>query len=57
MFIYQAIDSGMVSFLDVKAGRVSLADIAEINHYLEMKADIEYASLEKAKVKKRGRRS
>ena len=56
MFIYQAIDSGMVSFLDVKAGRVSLADIAEINHYLSLKADVEYSSLEKAKVKRHGRR-
>lgn len=41
----------MVSLPDVKAGRVSLADIAEVNHYLDMKADIEYAAMEKARKK------
>ena len=45
----------MVSMPDVKAGRVNLADIAEINHYLEMKADIEYASFEKARKGRHGR--
>jgi hypothetical protein len=35
------IDSGMVSLADVRAGRVTLADIAEASHYLDMKQDIE----------------
>lgn len=48
-FIYRAIDSGMVSLPDVKEGRVNLADIAEVNHYLDMKSDIEYAAMEKAR--------
>jgi len=39
----------MVSLPDVKSGRVNLADIAEINHYLEMKSDIEYSAMENAR--------
>lgn len=38
----------MVSLVDVNSGRVTLADLAEINHYLEMKNDIEYMAQEKA---------
>ena len=37
----------MVNFLDVKYGKISLAEIVEINHFLDMKSDIEYASLKK----------
>ena len=42
---------------DVTTGRVTLAEIAEANHYLDMKADIEYYANEKAtkKTKKGGR--
>ena len=56
-FIYRAIDSGMVSLPDVTSGRVTLAEIAEVNHYLDMKNDIEYYANEKAmkKAKKGGR--
>ena len=43
------IDSGMVSLSDVKAGRVSLADIMEAYHYLEMKADMEKYFMDKAR--------
>lgn len=43
------IDSGMVSLSDVVAGRVSLADIAEASHYLDMKADMEYYCMEKSR--------
>ena len=42
-FIYRAIDSGMITLPDVTSGRVTLAEIAEVNHYLDMKQDIEYA--------------
>ena len=45
IFIYRAIDSGMVSYLDVKHGAVSLADIIGIVHYLNMKSDVEYANI------------
>lgn len=45
IFIYRAIDSGMVSYLDVKHGAVSLADIIGIVHYLDMKSDVEYANM------------
>ena len=38
----------MVSLPDVKSGRVNLADIAEVNNYLDMKADIEYAARERS---------
>ena len=48
MFIYQVIDSGMVSFLDVKNGAVSLSDLMEIYTYIEMKCDIQYNELKKA---------
>ena len=46
----------MISLPDVTSGRVSLAEIAEVNHYLDMKADIEYYVNEKAmkKAKKGG---
>lgn len=45
IFIYRAIDSGMVSYLDVKHGAVSLADIIGIVHYLNMKSDVEYVNM------------
>lgn len=45
IIIYRAIDSGMVSYLDVKNGAVSLADIVGIVHYLDMKSDIGYANM------------
>lgn len=48
MFIYQAIDSGMVSFLDVKTGAVSLADLIDIYTYITIKSDIEYNEMKKA---------
>ena len=43
----------MVTLSEVKSGRVNLADIVGINHYLDMKSDIEYAALERSK---RGRK-
>ena len=57
MFIYRAIDGGMMTLPDVTSGRVTLAEIAEANHYLDMKADIEYYANEKAmkKTQKGGR--
>lgn len=39
----------MVSMRDVIDGAVSLADIVTINHYLDMKQDIEYMVSEEAK--------
>ena len=39
----------MVSLPDVREGRVTLADLMEVNHYLEMKADIEHYSMDKAR--------
>ena len=53
----RAYASGMISLPDVTSGRVSLAEIAEANHYLDMKNDIEYYANEKAmkKAKKGGR--
>jgi hypothetical protein len=47
----------MVSLPDVTSGRVTLAEIAGINHYLDMKSDIEYYANEKAmkKTQKGGR--
>jgi hypothetical protein len=46
----------MITLPDVTSGRVTLAEIAEVNHYLDMKQDIEYYANEKAmkKVKKGG---
>ena len=41
----------MVSLVDVNSGRVTLADLAEINHYLEMKSDIEYMAMKESKRK------
>ncbi len=48
MFIYQVIDSGMVSFLEVKNGAVSLADLVELYNFVSMKADIEYNAIKEA---------
>jgi hypothetical protein len=47
----------MVSLPDVTSGRVTLAEIAEVNHYLDMKSDIEYYANDKAikKTQKGGR--
>ena len=47
----------MVSLPDVKEGRVNLADLVEVNHFLDMKSDIEYFANEEAmkKAKKGGR--
>lgn len=44
----------MVDFVSVKNGEISLADIVGLNHYLDMKSDIEYAAIKKAE--KRGKR-
>lgn len=58
MFIYQVIDSGMVSFLDVKNGAVSLSDLVEMQAFLTMKSDIQYNEMKKAeKGGKHGNRS
>lgn len=38
----------MVSLVDVNSGRVTLADLVEVNHYLDMKSDIEYMAQENA---------
>lgn len=58
IFIYRAIDSGMISLPDVTSGRVSLYEIVEINHYLDMRGDIEYMAQKdaekKANAKRRG---
>ena len=43
IFIYRAIDAGMVTMRDVVDGVVTLADLVTVNHYLDMKQDIEYA--------------
>lgn len=56
IFIYRAIESGMVSLVDVTSGRVSLADIVGVNHYLDMRSDIEYMVNEKETQKARLRR-
>ncbi len=39
-FIYNVISSGMVTYADVVGGRVSLAALVEMSHYLEMRNDI-----------------
>lgn len=58
MFIYQVIDSGMVSFLDVKNGTVSLSDLVEMQTFLNMKSDIQYNEFKKVeKGGKHGNRS
>ena len=39
----------MITFSDVKNGVVTLADIVQINKYLDMKQDIEYMVTEESK--------
>lgn len=46
--VYRVIDAGMVSLPDVLDGKVSLADIVEASHYLDMKSDIEWAKYGKS---------
>ena len=43
IFIYRAIDAGMVTMRDVVDGAVKMADIGAVYHYLDMKQDNEYA--------------
>ena len=50
-FIWRVIDSGMVSLTDVTSGKVTLAELAEAGHYLDMKSDIEYDAMETARKK------
>ena len=45
IFIYRAIDSGMVSYLDVQHGAASLAYIIGFVHSLKLKSDVEYANM------------
>lgn len=35
------VDAGLISFIDLKSGRVDLADIAMMNDWLGLKADNE----------------
>lgn len=47
----------MISWYDVKAGRISLAEIVRLNDYLDMVSDIEYFAVKDADKKApRGRR-
>ena len=46
----------MVSLVDVNSGRVTLADLVEINHYLDMRSDSEYMAHERAVNKPKGGR-
>lgn len=48
IFIYRAIESGMVSFTEVRDGSVSLCDLVGINTYLDMRSDIEYNAMKVA---------
>lgn len=52
MFIYKVVDSGMVSFTEVKNGNITIAELAKIAQYLAMKSDIEYANMPKTKARK-----
>lgn len=49
IFVYRAIDAGLVTMRDVVDGVVTLADLVTVNHYLDMKQDIEYAISEESK--------
>jgi len=46
----------MVTWRDVKAGHVCLAEIVQINDYLDMMSDIEYFAMKDAQAKNRWRR-
>lgn len=48
IFIYRAIESGMVSFAEVREGAVSLSDLVNMNTYLDMRSDIEYNAMKLA---------
>lgn len=53
IFIYRAVKSGMVSMGEVNRGDVTLADLVEINHYLDALDDIQYFSMEENKARNR----
>ena len=55
-FIYRAVHSGMVSMGEVNRGDVTLADLVEINHYIDALDDINYFSAEESKIKNRWHR-
>lgn len=46
----------MVSWHEVKAGRISLAEIVQLGDYLDMMSDIEYFTMADAGKNGRGRR-
>ena len=47
----------MVSWHDVKAGHVSLAEIVQMSDYLDMMSDVEYFAIKDAEAQRnRGRR-
>jgi hypothetical protein len=48
IFIYRTIDAGMVSMTDVLNGNITLSEIVRVNHYLDMKQDIEFMANEEA---------
>lgn len=56
MFIYRAVNSGMVSMGEVNRGDVTLVDLVEINHYLNALDDVQYFSMEETKAKNRWRK-
>ena len=56
MFIYRAVNSGMVSMGEVNRGEVTLVDLVEINHYLDALDDIQYFSMEETKSRNRWHR-
>lgn len=45
----------MVTLTEVKDGTATLGDIQRITAYLDMKSDVEYNAMEKAKNKEGGR--
>ena len=56
MFIYRAVHSGMVSMGEVNRGDVTLADLVEMNHYLDAIDDINYFANEDNRPKNRWHR-
>jgi hypothetical protein len=56
VFIYRAVNSGMVSMGEVNRGEVTLVDLVEINHYLDALDDVQYFSMEETKLKNRWHR-
>ena len=55
-YIYRCIKEGLLTFTEAETGPASLADVAKMNEYLDMIADVQQAEIDRMKEEKGGKR-